>query len=154
MLHSSIGVVRASSRIFSAICAVEIHTFWPETMYLSPFFSARVRMRVVLRPVLGSVTAKHARSLPAMRFGSMRFFWSSVPKTTTGFRPKIFMCTADAPEKPAPDSAIVCIMIAASVIPSPAPPCDSGIAMPSHPSRASAWWSSDGNPPSLSFFNQ
>ena len=111
-------------------------------------------MRVVFRPVFGSVTAKHARSLPAISPGSMRFFWSSVPNTTTGFRPKMFMWIAEAPENPAPDSAIVCIMIAASMMPRPAPPCDSGIAMPSHPSRASAWCSSVGKPPSLSFFSQ
>jgi hypothetical protein len=45
-----------------------------------------------------------------------------VPNTTTGFRPKMFMCTAEAPENPAPDSAIACIITAASVMPRPAPP--------------------------------
>jgi hypothetical protein len=80
-----------------------------------------LRLRV-FKPVLGSVTAKQARSFPAMSGGSMRFFCSSLPNTTTGFSPKMFMCTADAPEKPAPDSAIVCIMIAASLMPRPAPP--------------------------------
>jgi len=34
----------------------------------------------------------------------------------------MFMCTAEAPEKPAPDSAIACIITAASAIPSPEPP--------------------------------
>ena len=34
----------------------------------------------------------------------------------------MFMCTAEAPENAAPDSAIACIMMAASVMPSPAPP--------------------------------
>ena len=34
----------------------------------------------------------------------------------------MFMCNAEAPEKPAPDSATACIMMAASVMPSPAPP--------------------------------
>ena len=76
----------------------------------------------MLRPVFGSVTAKQARSLPAMSGGNQRLFCSSVPKTTTGFRPKMFMCTAEAPEKPAPDSAIACIITAASLMPSPAPP--------------------------------
>ena len=52
----------------------------------------------------------------------MRCFCSSVPNTTTGLRPKMFMCTAEAPDKPAPDSAMVCIMTAASVMPRPAPP--------------------------------
>jgi hypothetical protein len=36
--------------------------------------------------------------------------------------PKTLMCTADAPDMPAPDSAIVRIMIAASVMPRPEPP--------------------------------
>ena len=38
---------------------------------------------------------------------------------------------ADAPDMQAPDSATACIRIAASVMPSPAPPYSSGIAMPS-----------------------
>ncbi len=74
------------------------------------------------RPVLGSVTAKQAFSVPAISGGRKRRFCSSVPNTTTGLRPKMFMCTAEAPEKAAPDSAMVCIMMAASVMPSPAPP--------------------------------
>jgi hypothetical protein len=96
-------------------------------------------MRFVFKPVLGSVTAKQARCLPWMSGGSMRAFCSSVPNTTTGLSPKMFMCTADAPEKPAPDSAIACIITAASEMPRPAPPNASGMAMPSHPSLASAW---------------
>jgi hypothetical protein len=57
-----------------------------------------------------------------MSGGSMRRFCSSVPNLTTGLRPKMFMCTADAPDMPAPDWAIACIMTAASVIPRPEPP--------------------------------
>ena len=34
----------------------------------------------------------------------------------------MFMCSAEAPEKPAPDSATACIMMAASVRPRPEPP--------------------------------
>ena len=34
----------------------------------------------------------------------------------------MFMCIAEAPDMPAPDAAIVCIIIAASVMPRPAPP--------------------------------
>src|SRR4051794_12583722 len=49
-----------------------------------------------------------------MSGGSMRRFCASVPNTTTGSRPKMFMCTAEAPAMPAPDSAMVCIMSAAS----------------------------------------
>ena len=56
----------------------------------------------------------------------------------------MFMCTAEAPEKPAPDSATACIISAASVMPSPAPPCSGGIAMPSQPASASARWKSCG----------
>jgi hypothetical protein len=68
------------------------------------------------------VTAKQDFSLPAISGGRKRRFCSSVPNTTTGLRPKMFMCTAEAPEKAAPDSAIACIITAASVIPRPAPP--------------------------------
>ncbi len=50
----------------------------------------------------------------------------------------MFMCTAEAPEKPAPDCATACITTAASVMPSPAPPNSSGIATPSHPPAAIA----------------
>ena len=56
----------------------------------------------------------------------------------------MFMCTAEAPEKPAPDSLIVCIISAASVMPSPAPPYSCGIAMPSQPASAIARWKSSG----------
>jgi hypothetical protein len=55
---------------------------------------------------------------------------------------------------PAPDSEIVRIMIAASVIPKPEPPYSSGIQMPSQPASAIALWKSMGKPPSLSFFSQ
>ena len=34
----------------------------------------------------------------------------------------MFMCTADAPENPAPDAAMVSIITAASVMPRPEPP--------------------------------
>ena len=77
---------------------------------------------MVSRPALGSVTAKQAFSLPAISGGRKRCFCSSVPNITTGWRPKMFMCTAEAPDMPAPDSAMACIMTAASVMPSPAPP--------------------------------
>jgi hypothetical protein len=61
---------------------------------------------VVFSPVLGSVTAKQALSLPAISGGSMRRFCSSLPNTTTGCRPKMFMCTDDAPDSPAPERAM------------------------------------------------
>ena len=64
----------------------------------------------------------------------MRFFCSSLPNTTTGLSPKMFMCSAEAPDKPAPDSAMACIISAASVTPRPAPPYSSGMQTPSQPS--------------------
>ena len=66
----------------------------------------------------------------------------------------MFMCTAEAPDMPAPDSAMACIMMAASVMPSPEPPYASGMAMPSQPASASALWKSCGKPPSLSLASQ
>ena len=69
--------------------------------------------------------------MPAMIGGSMRRFCASVPNTTTGLRPKMLRWMADAPDMQAPDSATACIRIAASVMPRPAPPYASGMAMPS-----------------------
>ena len=123
-------------------------------MYLSPVRTARVFSCVVLSPVLGSVTAKQERSRPSTIPGSMRWHCSLLPNTTTGLSPNTFMCTAEAPDMPAPDSEIVRIMIAASVMPSPDPPYSSGMQMPSQPASASAMWKSAGKPPSLSFFSQ
>ncbi|MCY1510717.1 hypothetical protein D9M68_451050 [compost metagenome] len=65
---------------------------------------------------------KQVRSLPAISGGSIRCFCSSLPNTTTGLRPKMFMCTAEAPLMPAPDSAMACIITVASVMPRPEPP--------------------------------
>jgi hypothetical protein len=66
----------------SATCAVEIQTFWPLTMYLSPLRTARVFSCVVLRPVLGSVTAKQDLSAPSTIGGSMRCTapWCRTPR--------------------------------------------------------------------------
>ena len=71
--------------------------------------------------------------MPSTIGGSMRRRCSSVPNTTTGLSPNTFMWTADAPDMPAPDSEIVRIMIAASVMPRPEPPYSSGMQMPSQP---------------------
>ena len=59
----------------------------------------------------------------------MRRFCSSVPKTTTGFSPKMFMCNADAPDMPAPLSLTARISTAASARPRPEPPCSGGMQM-------------------------
>ena len=56
----------------------------------------------------------------------------------------MFICTADAPVIPAPDSAMVCIIIAASEIPRLEPPYSTGMQIPSQPSFASAEWSLEG----------
>ena len=105
-------------------------------------------------PTFGSVTAKQALSLPAISGGSIRFFCSSLPNTTTGFSPKMFMCKAEAPDMPAPDSAMVCIISAASVTPRPAPPYSCGMQTPSQPASAKARWKSSGKPPSRSLASQ
>ena len=55
---SSRGEVRASSRMRLAFCALVVHTFWPCTTQRPSFFSARVRMREVSTPAVGSVTPK------------------------------------------------------------------------------------------------
>jgi hypothetical protein len=49
------------------------------------------------------------------------------------------MCTALHPFMPAPDAAISCSTMAASVTPSPPPPYSVGIVMPSQPASATAW---------------
>ena len=66
----------------------------------------------------------------------------------------MFMCSAEAPDSPAPDCAIACIMIAASVTPRPEPPYSSGMQMPSQPASAKALWKSCGKPPSRSLVSQ
>ena len=55
------------------------------------------------------------------------------------------MWTVDAAAMPPPWLATSCIMIAASVTPSPAPPYSSGMVMPSQPASAIARWNSRGN---------
>ena len=109
---------------------------------------------VVSRPVVGSVTAKHAFSRPSIRGFSIRAFCSAVPNFTTGLSPKMFMWMAEAALAPPPDSAIACIMTVASVIPNPAPPTASGIAIPSQPPCAMARCKSCGKPPLLSRSSQ
>ena len=82
--------------------------------------TARVLSLVVSRPASGSVTAKQAFSVAARSAAAgSGCFCSSVPNTTTGLRPKMFMCTRRGAGKAAPDSATACIMTAASVMPSP-----------------------------------
>ena len=105
-----------------ATWAVEVQILVPLTTYWLPRRSALVLSLVVLSPASGSVTPKQALSSPRISGGSMRRFCASLPKTTTGSRPKMFMWIEEAPVIAAPDSATACIMIAASVMPSPLPP--------------------------------
>ena len=67
---SSRGVVRTSSTIRSECSARLIQIFWPLTMYLSPSRFAKVGMRVVSVPLVGSVTPKACRrNSPLAIFG-------------------------------------------------------------------------------------
>ena len=66
----------------------------------------------------------------------------------------MFMWMAEAPLMQAPEAAIVSIMIAASRMPRPPPPCSSGMAMPSQPPLAIAAWNSCGKTPSRSLRSQ
>ena len=90
-------------------------------------------MRVVSRPALGSVTAKQAFPRRAISGGSMRAFCSSVPKRPPVQAEDVHVDRRAPLTARRPDSAIACIMIAASVMPRPAPPYSSGMAMPSQP---------------------
>jgi hypothetical protein len=108
----------------------------------------------VSSPALGSVTAKHIRSSPRRMGGIIRCCCSPVPNSTTGWRLKTGPWMLDEAAIPPPDSATACIMIAASVMPRPAPPTASGIASPSHPAWAIDVWKSDGKTPLLSRSSQ
>jgi hypothetical protein len=99
---------------------------------------------VVSSPVSGSVTAKQALFSPRANGGSQAFFCASVPKCTTGSRPKMFMWMVDAAAWP-PHSATVRRNSAASRTPRPEPPYCSGMQMPSQPPLATASKNSLGN---------
>ena len=137
---ASRGAVRARISILFATCAVEIQIFWPRR-----YIVARLRARAVVAIFAvfesgvrlgdgeaGLLLAANQRRQPAL------LLFVRCRKRPPDCSPKMFMCTADAPEKPAPDSAIACIISAASVMPSPAPPYACGMAMPSQPSAAMA----------------
>jgi hypothetical protein len=94
---------------------------------------AKVSMLVVSRPALGSVTPKQAFCSPLISGVSQRAFCSAVPCTTMACGPNRLMWMVEAAEKPPPPRVTACIMMAASVTPSPAPPSSSGMVMPSQP---------------------
>ncbi|MNN44075.1 hypothetical protein D3C81_1583500 [compost metagenome] len=116
----SSGVVRASSSIRSECCTREIHTFWPLTMYLSPWRTAVVLSLVVSVPVVGSVTAIDCmRSSPEAMPGSQRCFWASEPWRSR--QPMTYIWPWQAPELP-PLRLISSMITDAAVSGRPEPP--------------------------------
>jgi predicted nucleic acid-binding protein len=96
---------------------------WQRERLAQPMATAdAVAIDDVSSPASGSVTPKQQRVSPLMSGASMRCFCAAVPKTATGWGPKIFTCTAETPAMPAPDEAMRCIIAAASVTPRPLPP--------------------------------
>jgi hypothetical protein len=77
---------------------------------------------VVSSPTSGSVTPKATLVSPFTTPGRWRRFCSSVPNTTRGFTPKMFMWIAEAACMQPPDAAASCSTRAASAMPIPAPP--------------------------------
>ena len=141
-------------RILLALWAMVVQTLRPLITQPFPRRSARVVRLAVSRPESGSVTAKHIRSRPSISRGIALAFWASEPNFTIGMGPKMFRCTALAPEKPAPDSATACMTRAASVSPRPAPPRASGMAAPSQPPEAMADTKASGKSPVSSTWRQ
>ena len=109
--------------------------------------TARVDRLVVSSPASGSVTPKHILSWPEIRRGISFCFCASVPNRASGMGPKMFRCSALAPEKPAPLSATACMAMAASVRPRPEPPNSTGMAAPSQPASAMAVTKASGKSP-------
>ena len=64
-----------------------------------------VVIRVVSRPASGSVTPKAQMSRPSIRGGRKRRRCASLPCFTMTRGAKMEICTAEAPDMPAPDSA-------------------------------------------------
>ncbi len=103
---------------------------------------------------MGSVTAKQILSWPFSTGGIIRCCCSSVPNSATGCIENTGPWMLEAAVIPPPDSATACIMIAASVMPRPAPPTLSGIATPSQPASAMVLWNWCGKTPSRSRSSQ
>lgn len=103
--QSSSFVVRVSSRTLSEFSALEIQTLWPVTRQApSPLSAAKVFVRVVSRPVSGSVTPKQTCIVPSTIPGSVRAFSTASPCLMTGCIPKIIPWIALAPFMPAPEA--------------------------------------------------
>ena len=78
------GSVRASRSPKLACWAFVVHTFWPSMTHRPPRRSARVSIREVSEPALGSVTPKAQRSSPRATLGSTSLFIASDPCRITG----------------------------------------------------------------------
>ena len=89
-------------------------------------------------PASGSVTAKDTCRSPLAARGRKRRLRDSEPCSMIGWKPKMPMCTALQPPMPAPEAAISCSTMAASVTPSPPPPYSSGMVRPSQPAFCTA----------------
>ena len=80
----AVGDVRARSRIRVACWALVVQTFRPFTTQRSPCFSARVWMREVSVPALGSVTPNAITVSPLAIRGRYFRFIASVPYLMSG----------------------------------------------------------------------
>jgi hypothetical protein len=78
------SLVRARRRTFVACWALVVHTLRPLTMKRSPRRSARVCMREVSVPALGSVTPNAITVSPVQIEGRCFRFIASVPYLITG----------------------------------------------------------------------
>ena len=81
---STRGAVRASSRIRWACCPLVVHTFCPLTSHPPSIFAARVVMRDVSAPAVGSVTPNAIRVSPLASLGSQARFIGAEPCRSTG----------------------------------------------------------------------
>ncbi len=93
---------------------------------------------MVLRPASGSVTAKQPFDLALDDVGQDALLLLLGAEHHDRVGPEDVEVDRRGALQAAPDSATVCIISAASVMPSPAPPYSSGMAMPSQPASAIA----------------
>ncbi|MNG26988.1 hypothetical protein D3C84_1120470 [compost metagenome] len=74
--------VLATTTTMSLIWPLLMKVLEPLTMYLSPFFTARVRTACRSEPVPGSVIASEQMTSPLAIFGSHLLFCSGVPSAS------------------------------------------------------------------------
>ena len=145
---ASSGVVRASSSIRSECSARLVQIFWPVITYASPSRAARVWMRVVSDPAVGSVTPKAcSRSFPSASGGSQRAFCRADPCRASA--PITYICAWQTPAFP-PLRLTSSRITDASAIDAPPPPYSSGISAAKKPAPVIASTNSTGYPRSAS----